>query len=94
MRDAYDDLRAHQFGFLAGMRAALEGVLKRFDPDAVEARLTQGKLAAVLPGARKARLWDNYRELYKTVASEAEDDFQAVFGRAFARAYEARADKE
>ena len=32
MRDAYDDLRAHQFGFLAGMRAALEGMLKRFDP--------------------------------------------------------------
>ena len=32
MRDAYDDLRAHQFGFLAGMRAALEGILKRFDP--------------------------------------------------------------
>ena len=32
MRDAYDDLRAHQFGFLAGMRAALEGVLERFDP--------------------------------------------------------------
>jgi len=29
MRDAYDDLRAHQFGFIAGMRAALEGVLAR-----------------------------------------------------------------
>ena len=32
MRDAFDDLRAHQFGFMAGMRAALEGVLGRFDP--------------------------------------------------------------
>ena len=51
MRDAYDDLRAHQFGFLAGMRAALEGILKRFDPAQLEGKLTQKSLlSSILPG--------------------------------------------
>jgi FHA domain-containing protein len=30
--DAYEDLRAHQVGFMAGMRSALTVVLGRFDP--------------------------------------------------------------
>ena len=33
VRDACDDLRAHQLGVMAGMRAALDGVLQRFDPE-------------------------------------------------------------
>jgi type VI secretion system FHA domain protein len=41
MRDAFDDLRAHQLGVMAGMRAALEGVLGRFDPAQLESQLAQ-----------------------------------------------------
>ena len=41
MRDAFDDLRAHQLGVMAGMRAALEGVLQRFDPAQLEGKLTR-----------------------------------------------------
>ena len=48
----------------------------------------------MMPAARKARLWENFCELYKTVASEADDDFQAVFGRTFAKAYTAQTKKE
>ena len=90
-KEAFDDIKTHELAVMAGVQTALMSLLKRFDPDALEARLTQGKLESVLPGARKARLWDSYRELYRTVASEAEDDFQAVFGRAFAKAYSAQA---
>ena len=43
VRDAFDDLRAHQLGVIAGMRAALEGVLSRFDPPQLEAKLTQNR---------------------------------------------------
>lgn len=32
MRDAFDDLRAHEVGVIAGTRAALTEVLGRFDP--------------------------------------------------------------
>ncbi len=91
MRDAYDDLRAHQFGFLAGMRAALEGVLQRFDPAQLEAKLTQKKsmLGGLLPAGRKARMWDVFQELYQQISEEAADDFHELFGKAFLRAYEA-----
>ena len=34
MRDAYEDLRTHQFGIVAGMQAVLEAALQRFDPAA------------------------------------------------------------
>ncbi|MGZ5797615.1 MAG: type VI secretion system-associated FHA domain protein TagH [Caldimonas sp.] len=88
MRDAYDDLRAHQFGFLAGMRAALEGILKRFDPAVLESRLTQKSiLSSILPAQRKARMWDVFNELYSQISSEASDDFHELFGKEFLRAY-------
>lgn len=94
MREAYDDLRAHQFAFVAGMRAALEGVLKRFDPAVLEGKLTQKSvLASVLPGARKARMWDVFTELYGQISAEASDDFHELFGKEFLRAYEAHIDQ-
>ncbi|WP_374247059.1 type VI secretion system-associated FHA domain protein TagH [Zoogloea sp.] len=89
IRDAYDDLRAHQFGFMAGMRAALTGVLKRFEPGALEERvMSRGVLDNILPGSRKARLWDLFEQMYGEISREAEDDFHALFGREFLRAYE------
>lgn len=94
MRDAYDDLRAHQFGFLAGMRAALEGVLLRFQPAALEAKLTQkSMLDSLMPSGRKARMWDLFNELYGQISSEASDDFHELFGKAFLKAYQAHIDE-
>jgi FHA domain-containing protein len=94
MRDAYDDLRAHQFAFVAGMRAALEGVLKRFDPAELEGKLTQrSTLSSLLPGSRKARMWEMFIELYGQISSEASDDFHDLFGKEFLRAYESYIDQ-
>ncbi|MBL8433608.1 MAG: type VI secretion system-associated FHA domain protein TagH, partial [Zoogloea sp.] len=94
MRDAYDDLRAHQFGFMAGMRAALAGVLKRFEPAALEQRVVaRSLLDNLLPGSRKARLWDLFEQMYGEISQEAEDDFHALFGREFLRAYEEQVER-
>jgi FHA domain-containing protein len=94
MRDAYDDLRAHQFGFIAGMRAALEGVLERFDPAVLEARLTQRSvLESLLPGSRKARMWEVFIEHYEQISNDASDDFHTLFGKAFLKAYEEHIDQ-
>jgi FHA domain-containing protein len=91
MRDAHDDLRSHQFGFMAGMRAALAGVLERFDPAHLESRLTQKTVVdALLPINRKAKLWDLFAERYKDISREAEEDFHVLFGKEFLRAYEAQ----
>lgn len=89
MRDAYDDLRAHQFGVMAGMRSALAGVLKRFEPAELEARVgTLSLLDKLQPSGRKARLWDLFEQHYADLSREAADDFNALFGKAFLDAYQ------
>lgn len=94
MKDAQDDLRSHQFGFMAGMRAALAGVLERFSPEELERRLAQKTVIdSMLPFNRKAKLWDLFSERYKEISREAEEDFQVLFGREFLRAYQAQVAK-
>jgi FHA domain-containing protein len=91
MQNAYADLRAHQLGVLAGMRAALEEVLARFSPEELQRRLADASvLDSVLPINRKAKQWDLFVERYEEVASDAREDFNAAFGKAFRRAYEAQ----
>lgn len=89
MRDAFDDLRAHEVGVIAGTRAALTEVLGKFDPAVLGDKLAKGSvLDSLMPSARKAKLWDLYLERYLQIRREAEDDFQSIFGRAFVQAYE------
>lgn len=91
LRDAFVDLRAHEVAVMAGMRAALAGLLQRFDPRTLEAHLSrQSGLGSLLAGGRRAQLWEAYQGLYAQLSSEAEDDFHALFGRAFLKAYEAQ----
>ncbi|MES2297938.1 MAG: type VI secretion system-associated FHA domain protein TagH [Pseudomonadota bacterium] len=85
---AFDDLKAHEMAVIAGMRAALAGVLQRFNPDVIEHRMEpQGAFDKVLAN-RKARMWDKMVELYEEISREAEDDFQQLFGDKFSAAYE------
>lgn len=94
MKDAYADLRAHQFGFMAGMRAALAGVLARFDPETLERRLTEKTmLDNLLPISRRAKLWDLYIQLYGNISQEVEEDFHTLFGKEFLRAYEEQVER-
>jgi type VI secretion system protein len=87
--NAFDDLRAHELALLAGMRAALAGVLQRFDPEAIEERLqVPTVMDKMLAANRKAKMWDRLVELYKEISVEADDDFQRLFGEKFAIAYE------
>ena len=89
MRDAFNDLRAHQFGVMVGMRAALAHVIARFEPEELEKKITsRSALDALFSANRKAKLWDQFVALYGGIASEAEDDFHNLFGKAFLAAYE------
>lgn len=91
MQDAYDDLRIHQFGFMAGMRAALSAVLEHFSPDQLQQRLTQKTVFdSLFPMNHRAKLWDLFIEQYDTISREAQEDFHVMFGREFLRAYEAQ----
>jgi FHA domain-containing protein len=89
MHNAYADLRAHQLAVMVGMRAALAHVLERFTPEKLESRLTEkSALDALFAANRKAKLWDQFCQLYTSIASEAEDDFHTLFGQAFTKAYD------
>jgi len=89
MRDAYQDLRAHEFGVMVGMRAALAHVIERFEPAELERNIAaKSKLDAIFSSSRKAKLWDQFVALYGTIAKEAEEDFHSLFGKAFLKAYE------
>jgi FHA domain-containing protein len=89
MQDAYNDLRSHTFGVMAGMRAALAGVLQRFDPAILETRLSEKSvLDGLLPVNRQAKLWNLFKERYSDISQEAEEDFHSLFGKAFLSAYE------
>jgi type VI secretion system protein len=88
-REAFDDVRSHEMAVMAGMQTALLGLLRRFRPEDLESRLVDpGLFGSVLPGARKARIWELFCATYNQIAHEAEDDFQSIFGQEFARAYD------
>ncbi len=92
-REAFEDIRSHELAVMAGVQTALLGLLRRFDPASLEKRLQPGMLDSVLPSARRARTWELFCITYKDITREAEDDFQSVFGREFARAYDAQTSK-
>ncbi len=94
MRDAYDDLRAHQFAVMTGMEAAFAAVLSRFKPAELELRLAARSLIdSMLPMNRKAKLWDLFEDRYAEIARELDDDFHSLFGKEFLRAYEEQLDR-
>ena len=90
-REAFADISSHEMAVMAGVQTALLALLKRFEPSVLEQRLVSaGLLGSVLPAARKARVWELFCATYGEIQREAEDDFQSVFGREFARAYDAQ----
>ncbi len=94
MQDAMHDLVGHSIGTMAGMRAALAGVLGRFQPEALQAKLAgKSVLDSLLPMNRKARLWDLYLQHFESIRGEAQDDFHTLFGKAFVEAYEDQLDR-
>lgn len=89
MTDAMHDLVGHAIGTVAGMRAALDGMLGRFAPGELESKLVgKSLLDSVLPMNRKAKLWELYLQHFEAIREEAQEDFHSLFGKAFLAAYE------
>lgn len=87
--EGFQDLKAHQIAMIAGIRAAFDSMVQRFDPDELaarfEKRLKRGSLISI-PG--KGRYWEMYRDLFEEWTQDADVNFQRLFGENFARAYE------
>jgi len=91
LRDALTDLQSHQVGMTAGMRAVLQAVLDRLDPEKLATLQGRRSMFDFLrPARRRARLWDTYLSQYRSLREEAKDNFQRFFGEVFREAYEAQ----
>ena len=86
--DACEDLRAHELALMTGMRSAILGALRRFDPQAIEKVLE--KSSGFSLSGKKSKLWDAFVEHQSHLAQEAQEDFNKIFGRDFMSAYQAQ----
>ena len=79
------DLRLHEVATMTAMQSAVRSLLRELAPAKLREESGAGGLLAA---QRKARSWDAYEALHARVTQALADDFDSVFGRAFARAYE------
>ena len=86
--DALRDIRLHELASMAAMQSAVRAVLDGLDPAKLRAQAEQGGAMSLLPAQKKARAWDAYEALHARTVQALADDFDSVFGKAFARAYE------
>ena len=86
--DALRDIRLHEIATVAAMQSAVRALLEEFEPGKLRHAAERGGALALVPGQRKAHAWDEFEALYGKISRALEDDFDSVFGKAFARAYE------
>jgi type VI secretion system FHA domain protein len=85
--EALRDIRLHELASAAAMQAAARALLAQLDPDPIRHEAERAGMNLV-PAAAKGRAWDAFESLYAKTTKALADDFDSVFGRAFARAYE------
>ena len=86
--DALRDIRLHELASIAAMQSAVRTLLDGLAPVKLRAQVEQGGGMSLLPAQKKARAWDAYETLHARTVQALADDFDSVFGKAFARAYE------
>ncbi len=80
------DMRLHELATMSAMQAAVRALLTRLDPGPL--REEGEKTGGMLPGAKRAKAFEAFEKLYNEISAALADDFDSVFGKAFARAYE------
>jgi type VI secretion system protein ImpI len=85
--EALRDMRLHEVAVMAAMQSAIRAVLARLDPEAIRAEAEHSG-RTMLPAQRKARAFDNFTALHAAMTQALADDFDSLFGKHFARAYE------
>ena len=85
VKDACEELRAHEIALIAAMRAAIMGVIDRLDPERLEQLLEKTRGTVRLN--RKGALWDLFVANHTKLARDAEEDFNRAFAREFLGTY-------
>jgi type VI secretion system protein ImpI/type VI secretion system protein len=99
IEDVLSRVRLHELALVAAMRDAAESLVESLGPARIAAAAEANGGGGLLADRRRARAWEAYLVLHKQTADALADDFDSVFGKTLARAYErvvqqARADDE
>lgn len=86
--EAFREIGDHEIATMVAMRTAVSALLASLSPDTLRQRADQAGGLSVLSTQRKARAWDEFETRYAQIRHGLEDDFDRVFGKAFAEAYE------
>jgi type VI secretion system protein len=90
LSEGFQDIKAHQIAVMAGMRAAFDSMVQRFDPEELaerfQKRIKQASFIGGLSG--KGRYWEMYSDFFEELTQDADANFQRLFGDKFAQAYE------
>jgi type VI secretion system FHA domain protein len=84
VEDACNELIAHEMALVAGMRAAVVGAIKRFDPALLEQEMAK---SGGLVLNKKARLWELQVDKYEKMQQEMADNLDRLFESDFLSAY-------
>ena len=90
--EAFVDLRMHELATVSAMQEAVRVLLAQLEPEAIERKVKANALD-IHPAQRKAKAWEIFAQQHRSVTQALADDFDSVFGKAFARAYEQAIDK-
>ena len=91
--EALKDIKAHEVAVITGMEAALKGILAKLDPAVLEEKISVSSGLGSVLKSKKARYWEIYETMYAEISDQAEKDFQELFAKEFARAYQQQLDK-
>lgn len=89
LEEAFDDLKTHQLGMVAGLRAGFDETFKQFDPAELEKRFEAAAKRGLLTN-RKAQNWEEYCEWYAELGKAIDEAYEKLFGEAFSEAYQER----
>jgi len=87
IEEAFQDVKDHQVGMVAGLRAGFDEMLRQFDPAQLEKRFEANARRGLLSN-RKAQNWESYCEWYAELAKAVDEAYEKLFGEAFADAYQ------
>ena len=87
LAEALRDIRLHELATMTATQTAIRALLALLAPASIEKDADRGGLA-VLPAQKKARAWDAFEAAHARITGALSDDFDSVFGKNFARAYE------
>ncbi|MCC5860777.1 MAG: type VI secretion system-associated FHA domain protein TagH [Gammaproteobacteria bacterium] len=88
LREAFRDIKEHQAATWQATHQAFFNFIEHLDPGILEERFTEGQTRRpLLPGAARARRWEQYAELYEALTRHAGDHFPPLYDDAFTEAY-------